>query len=228
MQGGALESFNNAFTQIAEEVTPSVVTIQTEQVVDHPEMGDFFDQFFRQPRDMTRQVLGSGVIVRENGYILTNNHVVARGEEIKVLLEDGTEYTAQDVITDPLSDLAVLKIDAEDLPAIQMGDSDELRVGEWVMAIGSPFGVELQHTITAGIVSAKGRTGVFTGSSMIQDFIQTDAAINPGNSGGALVNLYGQLVGINTAIATRSGGNQGIGFAVPVNMAVKVMNDLIE
>ena len=228
MQGGALESFNNAFTQIAEQVTPSVVTIQTEQAVDHPEMGDFFDQFFRQPRDMTRQVLGSGVIIRENGYILTNNHVVARGEEIKVLLEDGTEFTAQDVMTDPLSDLAVLKIDAEDLPAIQMGDSDELRVGEWVMAIGSPFGVELQHTITAGIVSAKGRTGVFVGESMIQDFIQTDAAINPGNSGGALVNLYGQLVGINTAIATRSGGNQGIGFAVPVNMAVKVMNDLIE
>lgn len=231
MQGGELESFNNAFTQIAEEVTPSVVTIQTEQMIDHPEMGDFFDQFFPQPRDMTRQVLGSGVIIRENGYILTNNHVVARGEEITVLLEDGTEYTAQDVMPDPLSDLAVLKIDAEDLPAIQMGDSDELRVGEWVMAIGSPFGVELQHTITAGIVSAKGRTGVFTrgnSGNMIQDFIQTDAAINPGNSGGALVNLYGQLVGINTAIATRSGGNQGIGFAVPVNMAVKVMNDLIE
>jgi len=224
---GSLQSFNNAFVQIAENVTPSVVTINSEQVVDLP---DRFQQFFgfQEEGDMTRPVLGSGVVVREDGYILTNNHVVARGQNITVTMADGTQYDAEEVVTDEITDLAVIRIDASGLPAIEIGDSDELRVGEWVVAIGSPFGEQLRHTVTAGIVSATGRTEVMTERNLIQDFIQTDAAINPGNSGGALVNLYGQLVGINTAIATQSGGYQGIGFAIPANMAVNVMNDLIE
>ena len=230
---GTLEGFNNAFVQIAKKVTPSVVTIKTKQVIEHPDLppgfDDFFNRFFpRQQQDMTQQVLGSGVIVRDDGYILTNNHVVARGKEITVTLYDGREFKAQNVMTDPRSDLAVVQIDQSNLPAIEIGDSDELQVGEWVIAIGSPFGEQLQHTVTAGIVSAKGRTNIdLRQPSMIQDFIQTDAAINPGNSGGALVNIYGQLVGINSAIATQSGGYQGIGFSIPANMAVKVMNDLI-
>ncbi|HKJ66480.1 MAG TPA: DegQ family serine endoprotease [bacterium] len=233
---GSLQDFNNAFVRIAESITPSVVTINTEQVIEHPDIRsdvppqfeDWFDRFFPREEDMTRQVLGSGVIVQEDGYILTNNHVVARGKEITVKLADGREFTAEEVMTDPRSDLAVVQIDESGLPAIEMGDSDELQVGEWVVAIGSPFSEELRHTVTAGIVSAKGRTSILSQRDLIQDFIQTDAAINPGNSGGALVNLYGQLVGINTAIATQSRGYQGIGFAIPVNMAIKVMNDLIE
>ncbi len=233
---GSLQDFSNAFVQIAKSVTPSIVTINTEQVIQHPDIPsevppqfeDFFDRFFPRQEDMTRQVLGSGVIVRGDGYILTNNHVVARGKEITIKLADGREFTAEKVTTDPRSDLAVVQIDESGLPAIEMGDSDELQVGEWVVALGSPFSEELRHTVTAGIVSAKGRTSILSQRNLIQDFIQTDAAINPGNSGGALVNLYGQLVGINTAIATQSRGYQGIGFAIPANMAVKVMNDLIE
>lgn len=230
---GTLQDFNNAFVQIAKKVTPSVVTIKTKQVIEHPDLppgfDDFFNRFFPRQQDLTQQVLGSGVIVRKDGYILTNNHVVARGKEITVTLYDGREFKAKNVSTDPRSDLAVVQIDQSDLPAIEIGDSDELQVGEWVIAIGSPFGEQLQHTVTAGIVSAKGRTdiGLRESNIMIQDFIQTDAAINPGNSGGALVNIYGQLVGINSAIATQSGGYQGIGFSIPANMAVKVMNDLI-
>ncbi len=231
-----LAQFNNAFINIANKVTPSVVTIQTEQVIKHPNVqgqpfedffgNDFWNRFF--PRgNLKRDVLGSGVIVRKDGYILTNNHVVENADEITITLYDGREFKAKDVKTDPQTDLALIKVDDDNLPAIQLGNSDELKVGEWVLAIGSPFGEELQHTVTAGIVSAKGRTDIISKNNY-EDFIQTDAAINPGNSGGALVNLYGQLVGINTAIATRSGGNQGIGFAIPVNMATKVMNDLIE
>jgi len=235
---GSIFALNKAFIDIAEQATPSIVTIKTEKVVEHPQLPrgpweeffgeDFFDRF-RQQEDMRSTVLGSGVIVKENGYILTNNHVVAQGEEITVKLYDGTEYAAEEVLTDPRTDIAVVKIAAEDLNAIQTGDSDELQVGEWVLALGNPFSENLQHSVTAGIVSAKGRTDIFQNNpNLIEDFIQTDAAINPGNSGGALVNLYGQLVGINTAIATRSGGYQGIGFAIPINMATKVMNDLIE
>lgn len=232
-----LAQFNNAFINISKKVTPSVVTIQTEQVIKHPQMQgqqlpDFFggDDFWNRflPRgNMKRDVLGSGVIVRKDGYILTNNHVVENADDITITLYDGREIKAKDVKTDPRTDLALIKVDEDDLPAIQLGNSDELKVGEWVLAIGSPFGKDLEHTVTAGIVSAKGRTDIMSNSNY-EDFIQTDAAINPGNSGGALVNLYGQLVGINTAIATRSGGNQGIGFAIPVNMATKVMNDLID
>jgi len=231
-----LAQFNNAFINISNQVTPSVVTIQTEQVIKHPQMqgqqfedffgNDFWKRFFPHG-NMKRDILGSGVIVRKDGYILTNNHVVENADEITITLYDGREIKAEDVKTDPRTDLALIKVDEKDLPAIQLGNSNELQVGEWVLAIGSPFGEELQHTVTAGIVSAKGRTDIMSRNNY-EDFIQTDAAINPGNSGGALVNLYGQLVGINTAIATRSGGNQGIGFAIPVNMATKVMNDLIE
>ncbi|MCF7805937.1 MAG: DegQ family serine endoprotease [Candidatus Marinimicrobia bacterium] len=229
-----IAALNNTFVNIADRVTPSVVTIKTKRVIKQPQMPapmrQFFDDFFEQ-RDMRNTVLGSGVIVKENGYILTNNHVVARGEEITVKLNNGKEYQAEEVLTDSRTDIAVIKIDAEGLDAIEIGDSSELRVGEWVLALGNPFDENLQHSVTAGIVSAKGRTDVFSrrqAGDLIQNFIQTDAAINPGNSGGALVNLYGQLVGINTAIASRSGGNQGIGFAVPINMATDVMNDLIQ
>jgi serine protease Do len=164
----------------------------------------------------------------KEGYILTNNHVVEDADEIAIFLIDEREFKAEVVGTDPKSDLAVLKIDAGNLTAIRLGDSDKLDVGEWVLAIGSPFSTNLSHTVTAGIVSAKGRSSVI-GSVDYQDFIQTDAAINPGNSGGALVNLEGELVGINTAIAT--GGlmrsNVGIGFAIPTNLAKTIMNDLI-
>jgi len=237
-QNSAL-ALNNAFVEIAKKTTKSVVTIRTTKVIEHPSMEnspfeeffgeDFFKRFY--PRgEFKSSALGSGVIVSADGYILTNHHVVSRGEEITVKLKDGREFQAEEVKSDEMTDIAVIKIDAEDLPAIQIGNSDQLNVGEWVLAIGSPFSEQLQHTVTAGIVSAKGRTDVMRTQNrdLYEDFIQTDAAINPGNSGGALVNLYGQLVGVNTAIATRSGGSQGVGFAIPINMATKVMNDLIE
>jgi len=175
------------------------------------------------------EVLGSGVIVDvSDGYILTNNHVVEGADEISIMLMDEREFKAEVVGTDPLSDLAVLKINADGLLAANLGDSDKLEVGEWVLAIGSPFSNNLSHTVTAGIVSAKGRSRVIGGAAY-QDFIQTDAAINPGNSGGALINLNGELVGINTAIAAGgfTRGNVGVGFAIPINLAKSVMADLI-
>ncbi|HIN62789.1 MAG TPA: Do family serine endopeptidase, partial [Candidatus Marinimicrobia bacterium] len=192
----------------------------------------FGDDYFRNnspQRERRSRALGSGVIVdAKEGYILTNNHVVEDADEIAIFLIDEREFKAEVVGTDPKSDLAVLKIDAGNLTSIRLGDSDKLDVGEWVLAIGSPFSTNLSHTVTAGIVSAKGRSRVI-GSVDYQDFIQTDAAINPGNSGGALVNLEGELVGINTAIAT--GGlmrsNVGVGFAIPTNLAKTIMNDLI-
>jgi len=190
---------------------------------------DFYRRFFGAPRqegDIVQHGLGSGVIVRSNGIILTNNHVVQKTDELKVRLNDGREFEAEVKGTDPATDLAVIKIKANNLPALPIGDSDALRVGEWVLAIGSPLSPNLAHTVTAGIVSAKGRSGV--GLSNYEDYIQTDAAINPGNSGGALVNLKGELVGINSAIATRTGGNMGIGFAIPSKLARKVMNDILK
>ena len=169
--------------------------------------------------------LGSGVIVSPEGYILTANHVVDGADEIKVNIgENKKEYAAKIIGTDPPTDVAVLKIDAKDLPAITLADSDQLEIGDIVLAIGNPFG--LSQTVTMGIVSALGRNGL-AGFNQYQDFIQTDAAINPGNSGGALVDAEGRLVGINTAIFSRNGGNQGIGFAVPVNLARHVMERLI-
>jgi serine protease Do len=167
--------------------------------------------------------MGSGSIVRPDGYILTNNHVVGGADKIIVQMYDGTEMEAELIGTDPESDIAVVKVDGENLPVLPMGDSKEILVGESVIAVGNPFG--LSQTVTYGIVSAKGRTGI--GITEYEDFIQTDAAINPGNSGGPLVSLDGKIVGVNTAIFTRSGGYQGIGFAVPINMARGIMEDLI-
>ena len=181
-------------------------------------------------REYKTNALGSGVIVdSRNGYIITNNHVVEDMDNIKVKLFDKREYKAEIMGTDPKSDLAILKIEADNLRQLKLGDSDKLRVGEWVMAVGSPFSENLSHTVTTGIVSAMGRSNIIRGQSY-EDFIQTDAAINPGNSGGALLNMKGELIGINTAIAT--GGyeksNRGVGFAIPSNMTERIMSDLID
>ena len=227
------------FVSVVKAVMPAVVNIATTRMVkqggqmpgptmDDPLFRQFFgEEFFHRfqaPRDRRESSLGSGVIVDSTGYIVTNNHVVAKADEIKVLLNDKREFTGKVVGTDPKSDLAVIKINAKDLPVIPWGDSDKLEVGEYVLAIGNPFG--LNQTVTQGIVSAVGRANV--GIADYEDFIQTDAAINPGNSGGALVNSHGQLVGINTAIFSRSGGYMGIGFAVPSNMTRTVMDSLLK
>ena len=242
--GGSIsigKQFSDTFAQVVEKVNPAVVTITSEKIIKwedrrfrHPfeeYFGeDFFKDYFDLPEGESRnRVLGSGVIVDAGkGYILTNNHVVENMDEITVKLIDKREFEAEVVGTDPKSDLAIIQIEAFDLIAVDLGDSDKLRVGEWVLAIGSPFTENLSHTVTAGIVSALGRSNIISGDNY-EDFIQTDSAINPGNSGGALVNLDGALIGINTAIAT--GGfersNRGVGFAIPVNMARKVMDDLI-
>ncbi len=239
-----LKDFNNAIVNIAKAVNPTVVTVFIEKKLKvrenafNPFFGSpfegFFDDFFgrrgvpREPREREyiQQGMGSGVIVSSDGYILTNNHVVNGADEVKVRLMDKRTFTAKIIGTDPKTDIALIKIDAENLPKITLGDSDKLQVGETVLAIGSPLSENLEHTVTMGIVSAKGRSNV--GLADYEDFIQTDAAINPGNSGGALINLDGKLVGINTAIVSRSGGFQGIGFAVPINMAKSVMISLKE
>ncbi|HPM76946.1 MAG TPA: DegQ family serine endoprotease [bacterium] len=223
------------YSDVAEAAVNSVVNISSTKVVQSqtPNSPFFNDPFFRHffgdpgqgiPRERRERALGSGVIVTADGYILTNNHVVADAQEIKVILLDGSEETAKVIGTDPKSDLAVVKVEHEGLTPLPLGDSDALRLGEVVLAIGNPFG--LSHTVTMGIVSAKSRANV--GIVDYEDFIQTDAAINPGNSGGALINTRGELVGINTAIASRSGGYQGVGFAIPVNMARSIMNSLIK
>jgi Do/DeqQ family serine protease len=219
---------------LIEKVSPAVVNISTTataEVPQNPLMQDpFFRRFFdgpQMPRQQQVQALGSGVIVNaEEGYVLTNHHVVANADEIRVQLQDGREFQAKLVGSDEDTDIAVIQIDANNLTALPMADSSELRVGDFVLAIGNPFGLE--HTVTSGIVSGLGRQLGGGGGARLQDFIQTDASINPGNSGGALVNLRGELVGINTAILSRSGGNIGIGFAVPINMAKQVMQQLIE
>ncbi|MFH5831508.1 Do family serine endopeptidase [Halalkalibaculum sp. DA3122] len=227
-----LKDLNDAIVNIAEKTKPAVVTIFTTQTVEAPQNPLF--RFFGDPRgggSQEREVsgLGSGVVVSEDGYILTNNHVVEGAEDIRVGTLDGHELEAEIVGTDPMTDIAVLKINAENLPEIEFGNSDNLRVGEFVMAIGSPFGDNLAHSVSFGIVSGKGRTiGLAQRTGGYENFIQTDAAINPGNSGGALINLDGQLVGVNTAIASRSGGNQGVGFAIPANLAQNIMDQLIE
>jgi serine protease Do len=228
------------FVAVSKAATPAVVNIATTRVVKGDDgggapMNPFFedpffrrffgDEFYRQfeaPRQRKEQSLGSGVIV-DGGYIVTNNHVVAKADEIKVVLSDKREFKGTLVGTDPKSDLAVIKVAASDLPTIPWGDSTRLEVGEYVLAVGNPFG--LNQTVTMGIVSAVGRANV--GIADYEDFIQTDAAINPGNSGGALVNVKGELIGINTAIFTRSGGYMGIGFAVPSKMAKAVIDSLI-
>ena len=239
-QNSILKQFSDQFADIAEKANPAVVTILTERKIDMsqfhqsmPRDNDFF-RFFApkmpQQKEFKSTALGSGVIINaRKGYIITNNHVVEDMDEITVRLLDKTEYKASIVGRDPKSDLAVLKIDARGLSEVDFGDSDALRVGEWVIAVGSPFSANLSHTVTAGIVSAKGRGNIIAGD-VYEDFIQTDAAINPGNSGGALLNSSGDLIGINTAIITGGfdRGNKGVGFAIPSNMVKRVMSDLID
>ena len=237
-QNTVLKQFSDQFADIAEKANPAVVTIFTEKNIDlsqfhrnSPQDNDLFRFFFQQPqREFKSTALGSGVIVdSRKGYIITNNHVVEDMDEITVRLLDKTEYDASIIGRDPKSDLAVLQIDARGLTDLEFGDSDALRVGEWVIAVGSPFSANLSHTVTAGIVSAKGRGNIIQGD-IYEDFIQTDAAINPGNSGGALLNAAGDLVGINTAIYTNSfdRSNKGVGFAIPANMVKRVMSDLLD
>ena len=226
----------DVIADVAEAVLPAVVNIATTRVQEMDSFGfgpfgqdPMFRQFFGQPfEDLPRQFRqegsGSGVIVSEDGVVLTNSHVVASAESIEVTLHDGREFVAELLGSDPRSDVAVLRlVDAEGLTPLALGDSDELRLGETVLAFGNPFG--LSGTVTMGIVSAMGRADV--GIVDYEDFIQTDAAINPGNSGGALVNLRGELVGVNTAIMSRSGGYQGIGFAIPSNMVGSIMRSLL-
>lgn len=215
-----------------EQVMPAVVnvsTLGTVQIRQNPLFNDpFFRHFFDfpdMPRERKTQSLGSGVIVdAERGLVLTNNHVIANADQIKVTLRDGREFSAELIGTDPATDVAVIKIQAENLNDIELADSDELRVGDYVVAIGNPFG--LGQTVTSGIVSALARSGL--NILGYENFIQTDASINPGNSGGALVNLRGELVGINTAIFSRTGGNIGIGFAIPINLAMTITEQLLE
>jgi len=223
------------FTRIAERTVPAVVNISAQQVVRRNYYDPLAELFGRQGIQSRRGVanaVGSGVIISSDGYILTNNHVVV-GEpgqqgitieqlDVTIALSDKRELRADVIGVDPATDLALLKVDATGLPTMPWGDSSKLKVAEWVLAIGNPY--QLSETVTLGIVSAVGRTGL--GVSTFEDFIQTDAAINPGNSGGALVNTRGELVGINTVIFSRSGGYQGIGFAVSSNLARKIFNDL--
>ncbi|RLC25623.1 MAG: peptidase, partial [Deltaproteobacteria bacterium] len=226
-----------SFSSIAKKASPAVINIRTVQTIQGggPVFRHFFNspngkddprnEFFRRfyngapQREYKRNSLGSGFIIDKKGYIVTNNHVVDNADEIQVIMNDGKEFDAKILGRDPKTDLAVLKIESDqDLPTIQFEDSDNLEVGQWVVAIGSPFGLE--HTVTAGIVSAKGRV---LGSGPYDDFIQTDASINPGNSGGPLLNLDGKVVGINTAIIRHG---QGIGFAIPVTLAKKIIEQL--
>jgi len=237
---------STAFKTISRKVAPSVVHVTSidriEPTASQGDAEDLFRQFFFRhgfpdpggspfelnPPDTGRQPErrgeGSGVIVSEDGYIITNNHVVAGADELLVRLDDGRELKAEVVGTDPESDVAVLKVDAHHLVPARLGDSAAIEVGDWVVAVGDPFG--LDHTVTAGIISAKGRGNM--GLATFENFIQTDAAINPGNSGGPLVNMDGQVVGINTAITTRTGGSMGIGFAIPSNMVQTVLDGILK
>lgn len=250
-----LKSMNQAFIDVANIVKPTVVSIDVSAKANNVRVpndrfhnfegeggqggeegeneGDLFKFFFRPPgglNDMPIRGSGSGVIISADGYVMTNHHVVKDAAEkgtITVILEDKREYKAKFIGSDPLTDIAVVKIEAQDLPVVAFGNSDSVQVGEWVLAVGNPF--SLASTVTAGIVSAIGRNiGIIGDSYGVESFIQTDAAVNPGNSGGALVNVEGRLVGINTAIATRNGGYQGYSFAVPVNIAKSVAEDLIK
>jgi serine protease Do len=237
--GTVSKQFSRPFIASAKAVMPAVVHIEVSQKVpgmQNDDWNQFEDDFFRrffgqpgrpmrpQPQERVQRGQGSGVIVEGRGYILTNNHVVGHADKIKVQLADKRSFEAKLVGTDERADVAVIRIEGQDLPVARLGDSNRLEVGEWVLAIGNPFG--LDQTVTSGVVSALGRTKVVDIQN--QDFIQTDAAINPGNSGGPMVNLDGEVVGINTAIYSRTGGNMGIGFAIPINMARAIMRDLID
>src|SRR5690606_27468463 len=219
-------AFSKAFIEVAEKVTPAIVQISVVSERESPH-DDFFFPFFR---DMPREQRGSGsgIIISEDGYIITNNHVVENANRVNVGLYDRRNFSAKVIGTDPLTDLAVIKIDADNLPTAYLGDSDNLKVGQWVMAIGNPL--SLSSTVTAGIVSAigRGKLGLIRDSYGVENFIQTDAAINPGNSGGALVDLSGAVIGVNSAIAaSRTGTYIGYGFAIPINLAKSVAKDLI-
>ncbi len=233
-----------AFASVVKKAEPAVVHVAVEKSVkgggnipgnpfdffNDPFFERFFGPQFRhprmdprkKPRQFKQRAAGSGFIISPDGYILTNNHVVEKADKITVRLNDKREFTARVIGTDPQSDVALIKIDGNNLPVLPLGDSDKIEVGEWVIAIGSPF--ELNQTVTVGVVSAKGRNRM--GINDYENFIQTDAAINPGNSGGPLLNIYGQAIGINTAIFSRSGGYMGIGFAIPINMAKTIEQQL--
>jgi len=237
-----LDRSAKAFSSVVKKAGPAVVHVAVEKSVSSSSSQqnpyDFFnDPFFKrffgpqfqhprgqQPKKYRQQGAGSGFIFDSKGYILTNNHVVEDADKITVRLDDEREFKAEVVGTDPQSDVAIIKIDGKDLPTLPLGNSDSLEVGEWVIAIGSPF--ELNQTVTVGVVSAKGRNRM--GITDYENFIQTDAAINPGNSGGPLLNIHGEVVGINTAIFTRSGGYMGIGFAIPINMAKSIKQQLLD
>ena len=237
-----LERLNRAYEQIATTVTPAVVNISTTSVVKVQQSPFMMDPFFRQffgnvpgfnvPQEQREHALGSGVIVSPDGYILTNNHVIKNATDIKVMLSNKRTFKAKLVGADPQTDIAVIKIDAKDLPTAPIGNSSDLKVGDTVMAFGNPFG--LNFTVTRGTVSALGRSDMGIERNGFENFIQTDAAINPGNSGGPLVNVRGQVIGVNTAILSNNsgmggeGGFMGVGFAIPSNMAQHVMNDLIK
>ncbi|MFK7952116.1 MAG: Do family serine endopeptidase [Ekhidna sp.] len=220
------------FVFAAKNATPSVVHIRTlyKEGAGSTQYNDFFKEYFGdryQRRGGPARGAGSGVIISPNGYIVTNNHVIENADEIEIVLNDNRSYEADVIGVDENTDLAVIKINADNLPAVNYGNSEAINVGEWVLAIGNPF--EFRSTVTAGIVSAKGRNiNILRGDYRIESFIQTDAAVNPGNSGGALVNLKGELVGINTAIASPSGAFAGYSFAVPVSLVQKVVDDLVE
>lgn len=233
LAGQDLKSLSDQFVNVADAVSPSVVTITAERItkINNP-LADLnlpFEFFgFDAPKkehEYRSSALGSGVIVKD-GYVITNNHVIKDAEEITVVLSDKREYEAELIGGDSKTDIALLRIDGEKLPAAKLGESDDVRVGEFVLAIGSPYSARLGNTVTHGIVSGLARSGV--GLNTYESYIQTDASINPGNSGGALVNLDGEVIGINSAILSRSGGSNGIGFAIPIDLAKKVMNDFIK
>ena len=237
--GRALPDANNSFVTIAERVTPAVVSIDAQRDARRaaprtrrqlpPGMEEFFEQF--EPRQQRpSEATGSGFIVSKDGYILTNNHVVENSDRVTVTLPDHRVFRAKVIGNDPTTDVAVIKIEGSDFPTVQLGDDAGTRIGEWVLAIGNPLG--LDFTVTAGIVSAKGRggrelAGLLPGRYSISDFIQTDAAINPGNSGGPLVNGRGEVIGINGAIASPTGFYTGYGFAIPITLAKDVMDDVL-
>ncbi len=223
-------SFEDAFVKIADTINPMVVQIRAESVAEEQaESNNPLDQFFRNPNPGPRQGLGSGVIARDNGFIITNNHVIEGADNLEVELFDGRVLEAEVVGTDRDSDLAVIKVDESNLPYIRFGDATNVRVGQWVLAFGSPLAQELGNTVTAGIVSALGRNSEgLRQFNLFTSFIQTDASINPGNSGGPLVNLRGNLIGINSMIYSRSGGSQGIGFSIPVDVVENVVSQIIE
>jgi serine protease Do len=237
----SISDASNAFVSIAEHVTPAVVSIQAERDArartqqrtprrgGTPGLEDFFQQL--DPRQVPQEASGSGFIVSKDGYILTNNHVVENFDRVNVTLTDHRVFKAKVVGRDPSTDVAVIKIEGKDLPTATLGNDEGTRVGEWVLAIGNPLG--LDFTVTAGIVSAKGRggaelQGLSRDAYSITDFIQTDAAINPGNSGGPLVNNRGEVIGVNSAIASQTGFYSGYGFAIPITLAKQVMDDIVE